>query len=281
MRLISSGINRLMGIIVEDRWSMPDLAGAIAWCRERNRQHIRCILAVIAEYARTPEESQKAMALHLAGIRMAGQHSGAPSFSIKPSAIGILFDHGEYIRNLSILFHEALDRGVPFEIDMEGRPVVGDTLRSALTLAGEEGGITLALQAYLDRTSTDLVTCMNAGIRVRLVKGAYLGDTSDFIAIRERFRTHAGTLISTGVPFSAATHDPVLVDWLKEEMSGHKDLIEFAFLKGLAEHTKTEMAAGGWKVAEYVPYGPKGQAYVQRRERYLATLEHLGKSAVP
>ncbi len=61
------------------------------------------------------------------------------SFSVKPSAIGILFDHGEYIRNLSLLFHEALDRGVPFEIDMEGRPLVGDTLRSALTLEGEGG----------------------------------------------------------------------------------------------------------------------------------------------
>jgi proline dehydrogenase len=273
--------NRLMGIIVEDRWSMPDLASAMAWCSERNRQHIRCILAEIAEYARVPEESQKAMVSHLAGIRAAGEQSTGISFSIKPSAIGILFDHGEYIRNLSLLFHEALDRGVPFEIDMEGRPVVGDTLRSALTLAGEGGGVTLALQTYFDRTSTDLATCMNAGIRVRLVKGAYLGDTSDFTSIQERFRTHARTLISTGVPFSAATHDPVLVDWLKEEMRGHKDFIEFAFLKGLAERTKTEMALEGWKVAEYVPYGPKGQAYVQRRERYLATLEHLGKSAVP
>jgi proline dehydrogenase len=260
---------------------MPDPASAIGWCRERNRQHIRCILAVIAEYARTPKDAQEAMVSHLAGIRIAGEQQGALSFSIKPSAIGILFDHGDYIRNLSRLFHEALDRGVPFEIDMEGRPLVGDTIRSALTLAGEGGGVTLALQAYLDRTSTDLATCLNAGIRVRLVKGAYLGDTNDFTAIQERFRTHTRTLISGGAPFSAATHDPELVDWLKEEMRGHKDLIEFAFLKGLAERTKTEMAADGWKVAEYVPYGPGGQAYFQRRERYLAALELLGRSSVP
>jgi proline dehydrogenase len=73
----------------------------------------------------------------------------------------------------------------------------------------------------------------------------------------------------------------VLIGWLREEMRDHKDLIEFAFLKGLAECTKIEMAAEGWKVAEYVPYGPKGQAYFQRRERYLSTLEHLGRSPVP
>jgi proline dehydrogenase len=235
----------------------------------------------MTEYAKTPEESHQALLSHLEGIRMAGEQPDALSFSIKPSAIGILFDHGEYIRNLSILFHEALDQGVPFEIDMEGRPFVGDILRSALTLAGEGGEVTLALQVYLDRTTTDLARCMDAGIRVRLVKGAYLGDTSDFTEIQERFRTHAGTLISDGVRFSAATHDPVLVDWLKEETDTHKDLIEFAFLKGLADRTKTEMAAGGWKVAEYVPYGPGGQAYVRRRERYLATLEQLGRSPVP
>lgn len=266
---------------MEDRWSVPDLASAMQWCTERTRQHIRCTLAAIGEYARTPEESQQALMVHLTGIRIAGQQSAGISFSIKPSAIGILFDHGEYARNLSLLFHEARDCGVPFEIDMEGRSLVGNTLQSTLDLAREGGPVTLALQAYLDRTSRDLAVCMNAGVTVRLVKGAYLGDTSDFTAIQEQFRMHARTLISAGTSFCAATHDPVLIAWLREEMRDHKDLIEFAFLKGLAERTKTGMAADGWKVAEYVPYGPGGQAYFQRRERYLATLEHLGRSPVP
>lgn len=282
MKLISLETDRLMGNIVEDnRWSVPDLAGAMQWCGQRNRQHIRCTLAVTAEYAKTPEESHHALVSHLTGIRSAAEQSGGISFSVKPSAIGILFDHGEYIRNLSLIFHEALDRGVPFEIDMEGRPLVGDTLRSAFTLAGEGGLLTVALQAYLNRTSNDLTACMDAGISVRLVKGAYHGDIGDFIAIQEKFRAHAETLISAGAPFCAATHDPVLIDWLKERMRNHKDLVEFAFLKGLADRTKTEMAAEGWKVAEYVPYGPAGQAYILRRERYLATLERLGRSPVP
>ena len=271
-----------MGNIVEDnRWSLPDLAGALQWCGQRSRQHISCTLAVTAEYAKNPEESHHALVSHLTGIRAAGEQSGGISFSVKPSAIGILFDHGEYIRNLSLLFHEALDRGVPFEIDMEGRPLVGDTLRSALTLAGEGGPLTVALQAYLNRTSNDLAACLDAGVSVRLVKGAYHGDIGDFIAIQERFRTLAETLISTGAPFCAATHDPVLIDWLKEKMQDHKDLMEFAFLKGLADRTKTEMAADGWRVAEYVPYGPADPAYLLRRERYLATLEHLSRSPVP
>jgi len=265
---------------MEDRWSLSDLAGALQWCTERNQQGIRCTLAVIAEFSRTPEESQHALSLHLAGIHAAGRLKTRISFSIKSTAIGILFDHEEHARNLSLLFHEARDHGVPFEIDMEGSPLVEGTLQSALDLA-REGPLTLALQAYLDRTSHDLQVCVDAGITVRLVKGAYRGDTDDFTRIRKQFRTHAETLISAGIPFSAATHDPELIDWLKEETSDHRDLVEFAFLKGLAEQTKTGMAGDGWKVAEYVPYGPGGQAYIMRRERYLKTLENLGQAPVP
>ena len=268
-------------MIVEGRWSLPDLEGAIQWCRKRKGEGIRCTLAVMAEYARTPEESAQALEVHLEGIRRAGEQQAGISFSVKPSAIGMLVDYGVYTGNLSLLFSEAQERGVVFEIDMEGLPLVGDTLRSAIGLAGGRGTVTLALQAYLDRTSRDLAACVDAGITVRLVKGAYRGDTGDFTAIQERFRTLAGTLIASGSPFSAATHDPELVGWLREEMQDQKERIGFGFLKGLAERTKTEMAADGWKVSEYVPYGPGGQAYVGRRERYLAMLNDLGRSPVP
>jgi proline dehydrogenase len=265
---------------VEDRWLLPDLTTALDWCRERNRQHIHCILASIAEFARTPEESQDALKVNRTGIRASGDLKEGISFSLKPSAIGILFDRGEYVRNLSLLFHEARDCGVPFGIDMEVRPFVESTLQSVLDLAGE-GSLTLALQAYLERTSRDLPVCLKKGVTVRLVKGAYKGDTDEFSTIQKQFLVHAGTLISAGTSFSAATHDPELIDWIRKKMDDRRDLIEFAFLKGLAEQTKTEMAADGWRVAEYVPYGAGGEAYVRRRERYLEALENLGRTPAP
>lgn len=270
----------MVRLSMEKRWLLPDLTSALQWCTERKRQHIRCTLAIAAEFARTTGESRHALEEHLAGIRMAGTLKAGIAFSVKPSAIGVLFDQDEYAGNLSLLFREAQKNRVPFEIDMEGSPFVETTLQSVLALAGE-GPLTLALQAYLDRTSRDLSACLNAAVTVRLVKGAYKGDTDDFTTIQERFRTHAKTLISAGVSFSSATHDPELIDWLRNEIGDHRDLIEFAFLKGLAERTKTAMAAEGWNVAEYVPYGQGGQAYIQRRTRYLETLNHLGRAPVP
>ena len=265
----------------EERWSLPDLAGAVQWCGERHKQHIRCILAIIADYAMTRETSERSLTSHIEGITLIGERSPGTSFSAKPSAIGILFDFPHYIRNLSLLVHEARKHGVPFEIDMEGRPLVDNTLRSAIDLAREGEPVTLALQAYLDRTPGDLAACIDAGVTVRLVKGAYGGDISDFTAIQERFRTHAETLMNAGIPFCAGTHDPELIDWLKDGMRNRKNHIEFGFLKGLADGAKIEMSREGWKVAEYIPFGPGGKAYYQRREQYLETLSRLGRAPVP
>ena len=164
---------------------------------------------------------------------------------------------------------------------MEGRPLVDNTLISAIDLAREGEPVTLALQAYLDRTPGDLAACIDAGVTVRLVKGAYGGDISDFTAIQERFRTHAETLMNAGIPFCAGTHDPELIDWLKDGMRNRKNHIEFGFLKGLADGAKIEMSREGWKVAEYIPFGPGGKAYYQRREQYLETLSRLGRAPVP
>jgi proline dehydrogenase len=264
-----------------DRWSLTDLESAVHWCRIRAGQNIRCTLAIMAEYAQAPEESEMAVMTQLKAIRKIGTSTAGTSFAVKPSSVGILFDSSEYARNLSVIAREAKARGVPLEIDMEGRPFVEDTLRSVLSLAGEGIPVTLALQVYLDRTPGDLDTCRRSGVTVRLVKGAYLGDSEDFVDIQERFRRNGETLISAGIPFSAATHDPELIDRLKEEVSENRDLIEFSFLKGLADKTKTELASDGWKVGEYVPYGPGGQSYVQRRERYLKILEGLGRAPVP
>jgi hypothetical protein len=58
-----------------------------------------------------------------------------------------------------------------------------------MELTSEVSNITLALQAYLDRSPCDLETMVARDIRVRLVKGAYVGNTSDYQDIRERLKT--------------------------------------------------------------------------------------------
>ena len=60
----------------------------------------------------------------------------------------------------------------------------------------------------------------------------------------------------------------------------NRTLIEFGFLRGLADRTKIAMAKEGWLVSEYVPFGENSAAYVARRQKYLKQLQSLGRSAV-
>jgi len=65
------------------------------------------------------------------------------------------------------------------------------------------------------------------------------------------------------------------------KMEGKRDLIEFGFLKGLADRTKVAMAQAGWLVSEYVPFGENRTAYEARRRKYLKELESLGRAPAP
>jgi proline dehydrogenase len=64
-------------------------------------------------------------------------------------------------------------------------------------------------------------------------------------------------------------------------MGAKRDLIEFGFLKGLADRTKIAMAQDGWRVSEYVPFGEGLAAYEARRKKYLNELQKLGRISVP
>jgi proline dehydrogenase len=164
---------------------------------------------------------------------------------------------------------------------MEGKDLIEYTLETALALAEESRPPTLALQAYLDRAPSDVSTALSSGIKVRLVKGAYLGDTNDFGEVQRRFRSLCETIIVQGHPFSIGTHDPEILDWVMRKVGSRRLLVEFGFLKGLGDETKVLLAQKGWAVSEYVPYGADAKAYEARRLRYLNDLDRLGRRPIP
>jgi proline dehydrogenase len=109
------------------------------------------------------------------------------------------------------------------------------------------------------------------------VKGAYIGDTTDFVLIQDMYKKCFKFLFDAGQYFSVCTHDPELIAWVKDQADGQKDIFEFGFLKGLGDETKLELIRDGWLVSEYVPFGEDTRAYVKRRERYLKVLEAAGR----
>jgi proline dehydrogenase len=203
------------------------------------------------------------------------------SLSVKFSSLGSGFDRALSRKTVLALAEAAAERKIGFEIDMEGRGLVEYTVGTAIAAAEAGYPPTLAVQAYLDRSVADLSRLIPHGIRPRIVKGTYGGDTEDFAAVQARFQALAEFLGGRGAAFSAGTHDPDLIRWLQQRFVGSRERVEFGFLLGLADAAKRELAASGWRVAEYVPFGETAKGYETRRLRYLETLAAIHREPAP
>lgn len=263
------------------RWILPDRESALAWATERRARGIRCILALAGEHARVPGEARSGAESIIACIHGIAPAQAGASVSVKPGTLGSLFDEIACREHATRIAREAAGSRVPLELDMEGRGFVDLTLSLASLCRKEQASVTVALQAYLRRTPGDIRRMAAEGIGVRLVKGAYLGDISGFTEIQEVMMQDARILMDLRAPFSIGTHDPELIGRIKAGFGADKELVEFGFLMGLSEQTKTGLTKEGWRVSEYVPFGPGGEAYILRRERYLRDLEMAGRAPAP
>lgn len=263
------------------RWTEPNLPSALDRCRVRLGQGIHCTIAFLGGSAQTDEQASQAVKFFLDSIKMLNEENLDASITVKPTTLGVLLDKARCTEHILAIFREALAHNVGFEMATEGKDLVQYTVETAVRCAKERHNVTLALQAYLDRTVEDLKIALNNGIRPRLVKGAYLGDTGDYVEIQGRFKTLAEIVLENKHPLLVGTHDPDLIRWAIQRVDSNRQLIEFGFLKGLADNTKVNLARRGWSVSEYIPFGENVEAYESRRWRYLRELERFGRAPVP
>jgi proline dehydrogenase len=264
-----------------DRWALPDWQSAIMWCKERNREGIRCIIDVLGENARDESQAAQSVRSYASIVKSIRDQGLNASITVKLTALGSSFDPDLCLENVMAVLRSAADNRVSLEMDMEGKPLVDFTLEAALACAEASPPVTLAVQAYLDRTPSDLEMLLGRGVRPRLVKGTYMGDVSDFVDIQNRFKSLFCTLLNAGMPLCVGTHDPQLICWITDVAQGDKDIVELGFLRGLSDDTKLDMAGLGWSVAEYLPFGQSRVAYESRRIRYLKELDRMGRLPAP
>jgi proline dehydrogenase len=265
----------------DDRWVLPGWPDVVQWCRSRNDQGIRVTIDILGESSRKEKEIQESVKDYTEMVRMIAAERLDAAVTIKVSSLGYLLDRKDCLTNVLEIGRAAKDAKVGFEIDMEGRSMVDFSLMAARSCSENGLKLTIALQAYLKRTANDLEAMIESGIRIRLVKGAYAGDISDFQEVQSRFVGLAKALSESGDEFALGTHDPQIISWAEVEMGQSKDKMEIGMLKGLSDETKLDFVRKGWRVVEYVPFGPNATAYVQRRLEYLQKLKALGRSPAP
>lgn len=159
----------------------------------------------------------------------------------------------------------ALPPGAYIQVGAEEEARADRIFETVLAVARVGGRVGATIQANLRRSPRDASALVDAGVPIRLVKGAYVESPAVAHAWGEptnlAFVTLAHDLHRAGATVSLATHDPVLREALLPGMPG----VGVEMLLGVLPEEQVALAARGIPVRVYMPYGPEWFRYAMRR----------------
>ena len=256
-----------------------DFADTIPIVRDLNSKGLTVTLDLLGEYVSDRKVAAQTTDAYVNLLkRIAEEKQGdtlKASISIKLSGLGQKIDEGLCRGNLSRVLETAKEHDIFVRLDMEGSDLTESTIsifESAYPDYPDHVGI--VLQAYLHRTAEDVARMCELNARVRICKGAYKEPPEiayqDMPTIRERFIEHMQKLIVDGRYPGIATHDDILINATKsfvKERAIPTDRFEFQMLYGVRPRTQEAIAADGYRMRVYVPFGTEWLPYYSRRLR--------------
>jgi proline dehydrogenase len=249
------------------------LEEAIVAARAVEARGLSLTLDYLGESASTLEEAAAATDEY---VRMLDAIVGSGitrNISLKLTQLGLDVDRDRSLHNLRRIVEPARRHGFFVRIDMENSPYVAATLDIFETL-WREGfpNVGVVLQSALHRSEADLRRVNALGARVRLVKGAYK-EPAD-IAWQRKADVDAAyvrmmeLLLRDGNFPALATHDPAVIAAAQAFTATHgipHDSFEFQMLYGVRRDLQTALAADGYGVRVYIPFGAEWFPYYMRR----------------
>jgi proline dehydrogenase len=192
--------------------------------------------------------------------------------SLKLSALGQAFDEKLAYEHAHAICAKATEAGTTVTIDAEDHTTTDSTLEILARLRTDFPTTGAVVQSYLRRTEADCRDLSGAGSRVRLCKGAYKEPES--VAYQSRIDVDKSyvrclniLLAGDGYPM-VATHDPQLIEIAENRAKWYDrsaDGFEFQMLYGVRPDEQRRLAALGYTVRVYVPYGTQWYQYMMRR----------------
>jgi proline dehydrogenase len=195
------------------------------------------------------------------------------NISLKLTQLGIDVDRATCVDNMRRVLEPASRTGFFVRIDMENSAYTERTLEIFETLWEQEyRNVGVALQAYLYRTEKDVHRMNELGARVRLVKGAYKEPAAVAYQRKEEvdaaFVRLARQLLDRGTSPAIATHDESIIAEVRAygALRGiTNDQFEFQMLYGIRRDLQASLAASGYRMRVYVPFGRDWFPYFMRR----------------
>jgi proline dehydrogenase len=210
----------------------------------------------------------------LDAIEASGVRSGV---SVKLTQLGLDLSPALAAESLERIVTRAAQAGRFVRIDMESSDYVQTTLDLFDELWERHRNVGVVIQSYLYRSNDDVARLVDMGASVRLVKGAY--DEPPEVAYPDKADTDASFVRlakqlfsdqaqASGVFPAIATHDTKLIDWTRDHTRQRgisPDRFEFQMLYGIRRGLQRQLAAEGYRVRAYVPYGDQWYPYFMRR----------------
>jgi len=234
---------------------------------------VHAILDLLGEQVTSPEMARGFKADILRLVESFGRRPYPRYVSLKLTQVGLDLDEDLTLRLMTEILEAARKADCFARIDMEDSPRVDATLRVHRRLL-EAGfrNVGIVLQSYLRRTEKDLEDLLPLKPPLRLVKGAYKEPPGaafqDRRTIDAQFLRLARRALEAGLPTALATHDPRLIEEMKRWTAAKgiaRDRYEFQMLFGVRRDEQKKLAAEGYTVRAYVPYGTEWYPYLSRR----------------
>jgi proline dehydrogenase len=253
-------------------------------CDRVNHEGIAATLDSLGESVTTEAEAQKSADIYHQLLDAIEARKLNANVSVKLSQVGMDFDPALAERIVGKMVEHAAAVHSFVRIDMEGSPYTEATIAMTERLSAKfPGAVGTVLQAYLFRTDSDTERLLEQGIRIRLCKGAYKEGPevafpskadvdANYVKLMKRMVTFANPPSSSqpgkGVFCGIATHDEVIVDKMRHFVDKHKidrRAFEFQMLYGVRRDLQRRLAAEGYGVRVYIPFGPEWYPYFMRR----------------
>ena len=244
-----------------------------------NAAGLTATLDHLGENVSTLTEARHARDAYLTALDTIGRQRVRSGISLKLTALGLDLGTDVAATHLEEVVARAAsaDRPIFVRIDMEGSAYTQVTLEVFRAQFAQTKNVGAVIQSYLYRSDADIETLCSLGAHVRLVKGAYLEpadiaypDKADVDAayVRQATRLLSSEARANGVEVALATHDENIVRWAVKHTAAQgidKAEFEFQMLYGIRRDLQERLAAEGYRVRVYVPYGSQWYPYFMRR----------------
>lgn len=245
---------------------------AVKCVNDLNSRGIYATMDVLGESITQKEEAIEAKNKCIEVLETITKNKLMANLSVKPTQMGLSIDEEFAYQQIKELVEKAKSINNFVRIDMEDSPYTDKTINLFKRLRQDYDNVGIVLQAYLKRTTSDVITLNKLSTNYRLCKGIYIEPPTiaykDKQEIRNNYLKSLELMLKNGNYVGIATHDEYLINEaykMIKEKKIPKEKFEFQMLLGVREDLREKINNDGYKIRIYVPFGKDWYPYSIRR----------------